>query len=65
MERKRNVYGMSEYLMIMHELERARLADRARKESLRPEAATRNGRRICQTNPKEVTTCPQRRARSL
>jgi hypothetical protein len=25
------VYGMSEYLMIMHEVQRARLADQARK----------------------------------
>jgi hypothetical protein len=60
MERKRNMYGVSEYLMILAGLEEARLIDRSGKENLPPTGSSppARDRRICQTNPKEVTTCP-------
>ena len=52
------MYSMSEYLMISHELERARWADRTRKENLPPAGSPQptTDRRVCQTNRKEVTT---------
>ena len=36
------MYGMSEYLMVMHEVQRARLADQARKAGAEP--GERHGR---------------------
>ena len=56
------MYGMDAYLMIVHEVEKARLASRARegrkKEQPFPTGSppATAGERIRETNPKEVTT---------
>ena len=53
------MYGVSEYLTILAGLEEDRLVDRARKESLPTGSSPpARDRRICQTDPKEVTACP-------
>jgi hypothetical protein len=62
-ERKPKLYGMSEYLMIMHDLEKARLAGLVRKPHQKrgyfpgKNPAIRVVRGILRTNAREVAKC--------